>query len=235
MKKRKFINEEVKRMQIIAGIIKEDDYMSETSPLEEGSRMTITNAFKKAGVDLASPCVTVNSDGDPGEEHSSAQEVLTDLEESRARYEEEDPNFNEYEGMAYEFPGRNVKQGQGLLLGDSDPACEGKTFKLAVTFGDEFMVEVWQESSLSQNTTEAVAKPAGKGITSQVLQSQEKKGVKVKRVAFPNGLEFEVGGDDTEGGRIFLILKLKDGYSVSSYEHGEGYTYYYDLKGNEVD
>ena len=61
-------------------------------------------------------------------------------------------------------------------------------------------------------------------------------------ITFPNGLSFEVGGKDPEGGKVISIEKFRGGYGISGMEWSEtlnepgdeGYTYYFDLKGNEA-
>ena len=105
--------------------------------------MTITEAFGKAGIDLSAPCVTVDDSG-YATEYMEAQEALDSLEIDRARAEEEDPNFNNQEGIGYEFPGRDINQGQGELMGDDELKTEGMNFKLSVTFSDASLTEIWQ-------------------------------------------------------------------------------------------
>lgn len=67
-----------------------------------------------------------------------------------------------------------------------------------------------------------------------------------QEVTFPNGLHFELGGEDPEGGIVIGIIKdeEKKQYAVSGMEWNpdqddpvgeEGYTYYYDFEGNELD
>jgi hypothetical protein len=79
-----------------------------------------------------------------------------------------------------------------------------------------------------------------KEVTLDDLRSQEDNPdvQKVDSVKFPNGRSFKMSGEDMEGGMVIGILKLKDGYAVSGMEYdpsAEGYTYYYDLEGNEVE
>jgi len=105
--------------------------------------MTITEAFGKAGIDLSSPCVTVDDSG-YATEYMEAQEALDSLEMDRARAEEEDPNFNNQEGIGYEFPGQDINQGHGELMGDDEPETKGMNFKLSVTFSDASLTEIWQ-------------------------------------------------------------------------------------------
>jgi len=129
----KLINE-VKRMQQIAGLLKESI---------TGDERSITQAFEDAGINLNLPCTVVDDRGNV-DTFDRAQEILTDMENDRKSMEAEDPNFNDQEGINYEFPGVDINAGQGELMGDEIPETEGLTFKLAVTFSDAMMKEIWQ-------------------------------------------------------------------------------------------
>ena len=56
----------------------------------------------------------------------------------------------------------------------------------------------------------------------------------IKSISFPNGTVFTVGDVDMEGGIVISIEKTAEGFEVSGYGDGEGYTYYYDEQGNEI-
>jgi hypothetical protein len=64
-----------------------------------------------------------------------------------------------------------------------------------------------------------------------------------QEVTFPNGLHFELGGEDPEGGIVIGIEKEEGKYAISGMEWNpdrddpvgeEGYTHYYDFEGNEL-
>ena len=57
----------------------------------------------------------------------------------------------------------------------------------------------------------------------------------IKSVSFPNGTSFTVGDVDMEGGIVISIEQTATGFEVSGYGDGEGYTYYYDQQGNEME
>ena len=57
----------------------------------------------------------------------------------------------------------------------------------------------------------------------------------IKSVSFPNGTTFTVGDVDMEGGIVISIEQTATGFEVSGYGDGEGYTYYYDQQGNEME
>jgi hypothetical protein len=57
----------------------------------------------------------------------------------------------------------------------------------------------------------------------------------IKSISFPNGTVFTVGDVDMEGGIVISIEKTAEGFEVSGYGDGEGYTYYYDEQGNEIE
>jgi hypothetical protein len=56
----------------------------------------------------------------------------------------------------------------------------------------------------------------------------------IKSVSFSNGTTFTVGDTDMEGGIVISIEKTAEGFEVSGYGDGEGYTYYFDEQGNEI-
>ncbi len=69
-------------------------------------------------------------------------------------------------------------------------------------------------------------------------------GQELDKINFPNGISFEVGGEDQEGGQVIYITKHPSGhYEVAGQEYDfdnqepgdEAYSYYYDKKGNPVD
>lgn len=136
MKKRTILNEEVKRLQKIAGILKE--YI-------QSDPESITEAFAKAGIDLNKPVVYISDYGNPAGTDDPVTvlgaELLQELEATRRDAEEEDPDFNESDGVTYEY---KPTQGQGELLGDYVEETKGLTCKLNVYFSDANLYEIWQ-------------------------------------------------------------------------------------------
>lgn len=134
---------EVKHFQKIAGILKE---------FIESDPETITQAFQQAGIDLDKPVVYICDYGNPGGTDKPKKELggklLRELEAERAKEEEENPNFNEWEGITYEI---NPTQGEGELLGDYTPeAVKGLKCKLNVYFSDSHLYEIWQAGSVNE-------------------------------------------------------------------------------------
>jgi len=53
---------------------------------------------------------------------------------------------------------------------------------------------------------------------------------------FDNGLEFELGSDDSkDDGIVIRIVEHKNGYEIMGYGNGEGYSRYYTLEGEDMD
>ena len=136
--KKQLINE-VKQLQKAAGILKE--YI-------ESDPETITSAFQQADIDLNKPVVYICDYGNPSGTDKPVKtlggKLLQKLEAERAKEEEEDPQFNEWEGITYDI---NPAQGQGELLGDDGhfaKAVKGLNCKLNVYFSDNRLYEIWQ-------------------------------------------------------------------------------------------
>ncbi len=101
-----------------------------------------------ASVNPNKPVVYICDYGNPGGTDEPVEtlggKLLQKLEAERAEAEEEDPQFNEWEGVTYEI---NPTQGQGELLGDDGhfaKAVEGLNCKLNVYFSDSRLYEIWQ-------------------------------------------------------------------------------------------
>jgi len=129
--KKTLINE-VRKFQKIAGILKE--YI--TSDPE-----TITEAFQIAGIDLNKPVVYIVDAGrGPADEPVEilGSQLLKKLEAERARGEAADPNYNEEEGVTYDFePGEVDPDLQPEKVRDLTP-------KLYVQFSDRLLYEIYQ-------------------------------------------------------------------------------------------
>lgn len=132
MKKKNLINE-VRQLQKIAGLLNE--YI--TSDPE-----SIAYAFAKAGINVSKPVTYILSsrvDDEPVTVIGS--ELLRDLQAEREDNEAADPEFNEVNGITYDY---DSVQGSGELSGDYAPEMKGKNFKLAVSFSDSHSYEIWQ-------------------------------------------------------------------------------------------
>jgi hypothetical protein len=124
--KKKSLLSEVRQLQKIAGLLKEDTSSMGTS---------VEDAFAKAGIVLEAPCVTVD-DEIKVERFKTAREALAQLEERVAGQTAASP--------AFLFPG-DVNPGE--LMGTPDDevqATEGLKFKLMVDILDGGFVEIWQ-------------------------------------------------------------------------------------------
>jgi hypothetical protein len=56
------------------------------------------------------------------------------------------------------------------------------------------------------------------------------------KISFLNGLSFEVGGPCPElTGKVIFIWRHIAGYEIGCQDGEEGYSYYYDYDGNQVD
>jgi hypothetical protein len=134
---------EVKQFQKLAGILKE--YI-------ESDPETITQAFQQAGIELDKPVVYICDYGNPGGTDKPVKvlggKLLRELEAERKRDEEGNPDYNEEEGITYEY---GPHQGGGELLGDYTPeAVEGLKCKLNVYFSDSHLYEIWQAGEMNE-------------------------------------------------------------------------------------
>lgn len=141
MKKR--LVSEVKQFQKLAGLLKE--YI-------ESDPGTITQAFQQAGIELDKPVVYICDYGNPGGTDKPVKalggKLLQELEAERIRDEEDNPDYNEEEGITYEY---GPHQGGGELLGDYTPeAVEGLKCKLNVYFSDSHLYEIWQAGEMNE-------------------------------------------------------------------------------------
>jgi len=117
---------EAKRMQQLAGLLKEDI---------GNDTMSIAQAFTKAGIDLNAPCVTVDDEINV-RKIKSGQALLSALEK-RAASAAESPVFM--------FPADIASEKE--LMGKGEPeerAVKGKSFKLIVDIVDAGFVEIYQ-------------------------------------------------------------------------------------------
>jgi hypothetical protein len=77
-----------------------------------------------------------------------ASKFLTILEQERSRRLEEDPDYEDYDEVLYNFSD-DIHPGTGELMGEEEEFEEwtkGLTCKLEVYFGD-FMFEIWQKDT----------------------------------------------------------------------------------------
>ena len=124
---KKILTEEVKRMQKLAGIQKEDS--------GQGT-MTVKDAFMQAGIDLNAPCVTVD-DELTVREFTKASGILARLERRAAGQQAEGPVFM--------FPKDIAHPDELMGTPDQDmQATQGLNFKLIVDILDGGFVEIWQ-------------------------------------------------------------------------------------------
>ena len=117
---------EVRNLQKIAGILKE--YI-------ESDPETIAQAFQRAGIDLSKPVTYVADYGSPGGVDQPKKELgsglLQKLEAERAKAEAENPEFNQTEGITYDY-------------NPEDGSMEGAECKLYVQFSDSKLYEIYQ-------------------------------------------------------------------------------------------
>jgi hypothetical protein len=58
----------------------------------------------------------------------------------------------------------------------------------------------------------------------------------IKEIVLNDGTKIQKGMEDKEGGTVIGIIKLTSEYiEVLSENYGEGYSYYFDMEGEEVD
>jgi hypothetical protein len=58
----------------------------------------------------------------------------------------------------------------------------------------------------------------------------------LKEIVLNNGTKIQKGMEDKEGGTVIGIVKLTSEYiEVLSKNYGEGYSYYFNMEGEEVD
>lgn len=125
MTNKKLISE-VRNLQKIAGILKE--YI-------ESDPETIAQAFQKAGIDLSKPVTYVADYGVPGgadqPKRVLGSKLLTMLQAERAEAEAEDPEFNQTEGITYDYNPEGA-------------SMQGQNCKLYVQFSDSKLYEIYQ-------------------------------------------------------------------------------------------
>ena len=122
---------------------------------------TITQAFQKAGVDLSAP-VTIEADYGHSvdqKDFATGQEALSYLEDMRAEGEADNPNYNEEEGIAYEY-------GDEISLASWSEG--GSVPKLAVNFSDGASYFIIQEDTSSEEDLEENA-AEGQDVSGQVV------------------------------------------------------------------
>jgi hypothetical protein len=125
MANKKLLNE-IRNLQKIAGILKE--YI-------ESDPETIAQAFQKAGIDLSKPVTYVADYGSPGgtdqPKRVLGSKLLTMLQAERSKAEAENPEFNQTEGITYEY-------------NPEEEPMEGQNCKLYVQFSDSKLYEIYQ-------------------------------------------------------------------------------------------
>jgi hypothetical protein len=131
---KKSLLSEIRRMQTLAGILRE--YI-------QSDPESIAYAFSKAGIDVSKPVTYIlSSMGDDEPVTVLGAELLRDLQAEREDAEAADPEFNEVNGVTYDY---DLEQGSGELSGDYYPEeVKGKNFKLTVAFSDSHSYEIWQ-------------------------------------------------------------------------------------------
>ena len=125
---------------------------------EDYEEDTVEQAFTKADIDLSKPITAIPSEraivipgvGVLGDHPVTmlASKFLAALEQERSRRLEEDPDYEEYDEVLYNFSD-DIHPGTGELMGEDEDFEEwtkGLTCKLEVYFGD-FMFEIWQKDS----------------------------------------------------------------------------------------
>lgn len=110
---------------------------------------SITEAFQKAGIDLKKPVICISDFGShsvDAPKKISGGKLLQDLEAERVAYLEQDPDFDQTEGIQFEY---GPEPGDGLL-GDDEDAVQGLACKLIVLFSDSHLYEIWQAKGMSR-------------------------------------------------------------------------------------
>jgi hypothetical protein len=110
---------------------------------------SITEAFQKAGIDLNKPVICISDFGSHSVDAPrkiSGGKLLQDLEAERVAYLEQDPDFDQTEGIQFEY---GPEPGDGLL-GDDEDAVQGLDCKLIVLFSDSHLYEIWQAKGMSR-------------------------------------------------------------------------------------
>jgi hypothetical protein len=120
------------RPELLASIKGKDNSAGNLKEYIESDPETITQAFQKAGIDLAKP-VTYTLDAGRGATDEPVKmlgsELLRKLEAMRAKGEANNPNYNQEEGITYYF---------------EPDGGEGPDFKLGIQFSDNLLYDIHQ-------------------------------------------------------------------------------------------
>ena len=127
--KKKSLLSEVRQLQKIAGLLKEDFEEKQTP-------QSVQDAFVQAGINLEAPCTTVD-DELTVKKFKRAGAVLAQLEKRAAGQTAQTPT--------YMFPKDIADPAELMGTPDEDfKATEGLNFKLIVDILDGGFVEIWQ-------------------------------------------------------------------------------------------